>query len=320
MSLNNRLCLFRLAILFMLAMPGLALGQANELLNPGFTMDLSGWEKNQSRPGEWSPEDANDSAGSGSALLAHDTMGTGGTPVVLSQCVPAQPDTEYSTGGDFLVPEGQPSGSGTDMFVYAYDSADCSGDWTTRVELYETDQSAWQSGTRMFTTGPSTQAILVTLGIYKFPDEELDATGHFDNVFLRKGVLADFVIEPAMATVWFNPNQSGHGVMVHLLDAGLAWACWFNFDLDGNRSWVCGLGSIVANSLVFDNAFVVEGGLFPPLFDQDLIQEVPWGSIEIEFSGCDAGVMNWNTTQPGYQSGSMPLVRAADAWGLECAQ
>ena len=125
-------------------------------------------------------------------------------------------------------------------------------------------------------------------------------------------------INPSMSATWFNPREAGHGVMIHLMDASTAWMCWFAFDVDGKPAWICGLGNIGLGSIVFDNAFVVEGGNFPPFFNPAQIAEVPWGSIVITFTGCETGRMEWMTTTEGYFSGSMPLARLTTLWGNDC--
>ena len=127
-----------------------------------------------------------------------------------------------------------------------------------------------------------------------------------------------FTIGPSMSASWYNPAESGHGIMLDLIDEELAWLCWFAFDLDGNPAWICAIGNIVGDMIVFEQAFTVEGGNFPPLFDAEQIVQVPWGSITIIFTGCDDGSMEWSTNAEGFQSGSMPLTRLTPLWGNEC--
>ena len=127
-----------------------------------------------------------------------------------------------------------------------------------------------------------------------------------------------FTIGPSMSASFYNPDESGHGILIHLLDEELAWMCWFAFDLDGNRAWICALGTIVDDTIFFEDAFTVEGGKFPPLFDAEQIVQVPWGSITVVFTGCDAGSMEWTTAAEGFQSGIMPLIRLTTLWGNEC--
>lgn len=129
---------------------------------------------------------------------------------------------------------------------------------------------------------------------------------------------AQVAIDPSYSASWFNHEESGHGVMIHLVDEQTAWLCWFAFDLAGNPAWICAIGAIAGDTIEFPDAFTIEGGAFPPNFEPDLIVEIPWGSITIVFSGCDSGTMTWTTDAAGYQSGSMPLVRLTTLWGNDC--
>lgn len=130
-----------------------------------------------------------------------------------------------------------------------------------------------------------------------------------------QGIVA---IDSSFSASWFNPEESGHGVMIHLIDETTAWLCWFAFDLDSNPAWICALGTISGDTIQFDEAFTIEGGTFPPEFDPDLIVEVAWGSITIVFTGCNSGLMTWTTNAPGFVSGSMPLSRLTTLWDNEC--
>ncbi len=127
-----------------------------------------------------------------------------------------------------------------------------------------------------------------------------------------------FAVGPSMSASWFNPGQSGHGITLEFLNATSAWMCWFTFDLVGNRAWICGIGTVGGNTVSFTDAFVVNGGKFPPLFDPAAIAEVPWGSVTIAFTGCNSGTMSWTTSTPNFTSGSMPLSRLTSLWGNGC--
>lgn len=125
-------------------------------------------------------------------------------------------------------------------------------------------------------------------------------------------------IDPSFSASWYNEAESGHGIMIHLIDEQTAWLCWFTFDLDGNPAWICAVGTIEGGTIEFPEAFTLEGGAFPPNFDPESVTEIPWGSITIVFTSCDAGVMAWTTNAPGFQSGNMPLTRLTSLWDSEC--
>ena len=126
-----------------------------------------------------------------------------------------------------------------------------------------------------------------------------------------------FTIGPSLSASWYNPDGSGHGIMLDLIDEELAWLGWFAFDLDGNPAWICAIGNIVGDMIVFEQAFTLDGGNFPPLFDAKQIVQVPLGSITIIFTGCDDGSMDWSTNAEGFQSGTMPLTLLTPLFGNE---
>ncbi len=294
-----------------------AQAQDNLLDNPGFATDFTGWDQYPGRIGEWSSEDADGSGSSGSALLGNEGTSDGVVPLVLNQCLPVQAGQEYQFGGDVRVPAGQPSGTAAYIFAYPYTNSDCAGALGT-FKNTGSSSGDWVSRQSTITTGAGVQAILFAIGVFKPNGETADAEAYFDNLFLLGEDGGVFQVNPSMAASWYNPDESGHGIMIHLLDADTAWMCWFTFDDMGNRSWICALGTINGDTITFDEAFTVEGGVFPPDFDPGLIEEVPWGSITVVFTGCNSGSMSWTTSEMGFSSGSMPIARLTPTWGAAC--
>ena len=312
MPTNNRtICkVFCSFLLLLLSTPALA--QDNLLTNPGFASDLFGWNKFAGRTATWTDEDANGSGFSGSAFVVNEGQHNGVVPLVLHQCVQVQPGQEYEFGGDIRVPEGEPSGATAYIFAYTHASENCSGDaFEFESATGFSPTGGWVGTNNSIVTGPNIQTIRLTMGVFKPTVETADAGAFFDNLFLIGPDGNDIIVTPAISASWFNPAESGHGVSIDLMDAETAWMCWFTFDL-------CGLGSISGDTITFESAFQVEGGAFPPNFRPGNVTEVPWGSITIKIIGCDAGTMTWTTEAEGFQSGSMPLARLTDLWGVPC--
>lgn len=292
--------------------------QDNALANPGFSMDLSGWSEFFGREAEWSSEDADGSGSSGSALVFNQGTSDGVVPLVLFQCIQVADGQVIQWGGNTRVPAGQPSGTVPYVFAEPFLNSDCSGAAITFASAGGGSGSNWVSTSNSMVTPANTMSVRIGLGVFKPSGETADAEGFFDNVFLYLPDAEDFLVNPSMSASWFNPEESGHGIMIHLLDADTAWMCWFTFTLTGETVWVCAIGQIMGDTIIFEDAFTVEGGAFPPNFDPELIVEIPWGSITVVFTGCDSAVMTWTTSAPGFTSGSMPLVRLTTLWGVSC--
>jgi hypothetical protein len=292
----------------------------NLLTNPSFDNGLAGWTVLDGYKASWSPVDANGNPNSGSAIAVNDwNPGISGVPLALGQCVGVAPSTKYSFGGHLMVPAGQPADTHAYLFAQYYASDDCSSGSLGNTQLSNANVAQWRAYGVTITTGPTVHSIRVAVGATKPVGVTAEASAHFDDLYLQPGTGGTwFVIDPSMSASWFNPAQSGHGIMLELLDSTQAWMCWFTFDTPGNRAWICSLGKVGGVTVDFAEAFTVEGGNFPPAFDPKRIVEVPWGRITVTFSGCDSGTMTWTTAAPGFQSGSMPLSRLTTLWGNPC--
>lgn len=306
--------------LLFLAFTATTQAQTNAIANPGFDSNFSGWEQFFGRIGEWSPEDADGSGSSGSALLSNEGTSDGIVPLVLHQCIPAQAGQQYQFGGDLLVPNGQPLNTAAYIFAEPFTNTTCFGQPETFQSAGSGAPGDWASTSNSITTGPNTMSIRLALGVFKPAGETADAQAYFDNIYLLVPDAEGFVVNPSMSASWFNPAESGHGIMIHLLNATTAWMCWFTFDANGNPAWICAIGVIDGDTITFEEAFIVEGGFFPPDFDPELIEEIPWGSITVQFTGCNAGMMSWTTSAMGFQSGEMPIVRLTDLWSVPCVE
>lgn len=117
---------------------------------------------------------------------------------------------------------------------------------------------------------------------------------------------------------WFDPAQSGHGFQIEVQDSGQVFLTWYTFAANGERLWVIANGTMNRNSASL-NAHEVVGGAFPPAFDPNQIQVLPWGSFELAFDACDRIRIRWLPTgRTGLPSGEMNAVRASDPLGGGC--
>ncbi len=116
---------------------------------------------------------------------------------------------------------------------------------------------------------------------------------------------------------WFDLSHSGEGFNVEVLADGRIVVYWFSFDPAGNRRWFFGVGELVDGKLVFDNIQTSKGGVFGPDFNSDLVTFPAWGTLVLELD-CFGGTATYTSTEPGFGSGVLTLIRLTNIVGLSC--
>lgn len=129
------------------------------------------------------------------------------------------------------------------------------------------------------------------------------------------GASSGAVLGACHSGTWYNPQQSGHGVMVEVLDGQLL-AVWYTF-LDGAQRWLIGQGPIVGASATLDT-ISARGADFPPRFNPASVVREPWGTLTFTAVDADRARLSWSSAQPGYDSGTLDLVRLSSLSGRSC--
>lgn len=121
---------------------------------------------------------------------------------------------------------------------------------------------------------------------------------------------------------WDQPNHESQGISLQIIDQAsgnkVAIAYWFTYGDDQKSSWFLGVGPVVANRIemtLFEGSGV--GFLEDNSPGDDQVAEV--GTMEIEFSGCDDGVVTFATEISGVGSGSFPISRLTDMFNTDCS-
>ncbi len=124
---------------------------------------------------------------------------------------------------------------------------------------------------------------------------------------------------PAMTGAWFDPAQSGHGILIEVLPGAQVLAWWFAFNQAGTQqAWFGGLGTYMGSTATIAGVDQPTGGRFIPNFDASKIVHTPWGSLKLTFTDCDHGKVDFASTAAGYGSGSMNLTRLTRPAGVVC--
>ncbi len=129
-------------------------------------------------------------------------------------------------------------------------------------------------------------------------------------------------IQGAHSGSWWNSAQSGHGFSIEVLDNQTLVAYWFVYTPTGEPTFLLAVADIKGNS-ASGRVYRYEGMRFGE-FDPDTLNEEAWGSMSIEFTGCDTARVDYSSdaTHEGhaYGSGSIDLTRLTAIHGLHCLE
>ena len=124
-------------------------------------------------------------------------------------------------------------------------------------------------------------------------------------------------ITAAYSGMWYDPAQSGHGLMLEVLGDNRLVAYWYTFAPDGGQSWFGGVANIDGDHAVI-TMYQALGGRFIPNFDPAAIQKPVWGTLTLTFSDCNSGRVDYDAVAPGYGKGGMTLKRLTAVAGTAC--
>ena len=142
-------------------------------------------------------------------------------------------------------------------------------------------------------------------------------------VFLAQPLFAQHVpvnlpnVRAAMSGNWYNPEQSGHGVQIEILDGARAVVAWYTYDGTGQPLWLFGVGPVVGNTIEAELA-EFSGGRPPADWAAAEPGAEPWGSVQISFAGCDLGTLSWDSADPEFGTGELELERLTGLQGHRC--
>jgi hypothetical protein len=123
--------------------------------------------------------------------------------------------------------------------------------------------------------------------------------------------------EGRLSGSWYDPTHDGEGYNLEVLLDGNVVVYWYSYGPDGHRRWFFDVGSIENGRLVFNNLRSTRGGVFGPDFDPDAVQRLPWGTLELDID-CDGGTATYDSSEEGFGSGTLNLVRLTSIDGLTC--
>lgn len=126
---------------------------------------------------------------------------------------------------------------------------------------------------------------------------------------------------PAVSGSWYDPARDGEGIVLQYLPNGKALVTWFTYPPAGesaDQAWlIADLGVIEGSKIRFPVVYRPQGGVFGDTFDTTRIQNVAWGTMELEFRDCNFLTMRY-TGPAAFGSGERNMTRLTSLDQLNC--
>jgi N-acetylneuraminic acid mutarotase len=117
--------------------------------------------------------------------------------------------------------------------------------------------------------------------------------------------------------LWYDPSHDGEGWVIEELPDGRTQFFWFTYDERGEQAWTIGVSAVSGDRLVVDSQRPV-GTSFGAAFDPARVVRSPWGTIEVDFDGCDRGALRYASSQAQFGSGTLHPARLSRLAGTAC--
>ena len=128
------------------------------------------------------------------------------------------------------------------------------------------------------------------------------------------------IITKSFTGGWHDPSKSGQGFLLEIIRSNnqkKALTTWFTFDVNGNQYWLIGVGDIQGQRINFE-MLLPQGGKFGNAHDPSNMSNIYWGDVTFNFTNCNKGTVNWESPLPGFESGSMQVIRTTAINKLNC--
>lgn len=136
------------------------------------------------------------------------------------------------------------------------------------------------------------------------------------SLFLSQQIYS-YDVTSGQSGAWFDPTHDGEGYFLQVINESQAVVFWFSYDKSGDQLWMIGVGNIEGSKIIFPEMLSPHGGKFGPDFDPEDVEYPTWGSLEFDFSTCNAATANYSGPSE-FGSGTLSLTRISTLWGLDC--
>ncbi len=125
-------------------------------------------------------------------------------------------------------------------------------------------------------------------------------------------------IDSSLSGSWFNPFQDGHGLSVEVITGGRTVIYWYVYNPDGTPTFLITVGDNDGNTTTGDT-WVQSGMKFGEFDPNDVNREI-WGTMTLSFEDCAEAQLDYQSNDPQFGSGSIPMTRLVAIDGLNCTE
>jgi len=122
------------------------------------------------------------------------------------------------------------------------------------------------------------------------------------------------------SAAWFDPSHSGEGWFIEELPDGRAISYWFTYDEHGEQAWTVGIAEHAGDRMEVTASVRPVGTHFGEGFATADVRRQAWGSHTLNFSGCDAGTLSYDSLLPAFGSGGLRPQRLTRLAGIACVE
>ena len=145
--------------------------------------------------------------------------------------------------------------------------------------------------------------------------------GHAGEGFPVRGTaelyVPSFEIHAGISGAWYDPEQSGHGILVQVLRDNRLLAAWLAFNPEGTaQAWFVGVGTYSGDTATIASVEMPTGGRWIPNFNPSSVVHGAWGTLAFRFTDCNHGTVSFDS--PSFGVGTMSLTRLTQPLGLSC--
>jgi hypothetical protein len=118
---------------------------------------------------------------------------------------------------------------------------------------------------------------------------------------------------------FFDPARNGEGIFVQWQEDGRVLVIWYTYDGDGNQFWtISGDTQVNGSTVTASMLYPAQGTGFGQNFDPSEIVLGEWGTMTLEYDGCNALVLSYDSSLEGFGQGSYNYQRLTTIGGTSC--